>query len=82
MSVVPASQMVLMRKRKQLHQLMKEHKWDEIAQIEKELYRDINKAVEDQQRSPKELLGELGSVIAVYKELSTLCRLHSKKIMH
>ncbi len=81
MAVVPASQMVLMRKRKQLHQLMKEHKWDQIADIEKQLYNDINRAVEDQERSPKELLAELGSVIAVYKELSTLCRLYSKKLV-
>ena len=41
MSVIPASQIVLMRKRKQLHVLMQERRWDEVAQIEAELFEDI-----------------------------------------
>jgi hypothetical protein len=79
--VVPASHLVLMRKRKKLYQLMKEHKWDEVSAIELELYEDINRAVQDPDRSSKELLAELGSVISVYKELTTLCRLYSKQVV-
>jgi hypothetical protein len=79
--VVPASQLVLMRKRKKLYQLMKEHKWDEVSAIELELYEDINRAVQDPDRSSKELLAELGSVISVYKELTTLCRLYSQQVV-
>ena len=81
MAVIPASQLVLMRKRKQLHQLMKAHRWEEVAAIESELFREINAAAQDPQRSPKELLAELGSVIALYKELSALCRLYSQQIV-
>ena len=76
MSVIPASQIVLMRKRKQLHVLMQERRWDEVAQIEAELFEDIKLATQDPQRSPKQLLAELGSVIRVYRELSDLCYLY------
>ncbi len=79
--IIPASQMVLMRKRKQMHRLMAEKRWDEVSLIEGQLFRDINLAVNDPERSPKELLSELGSVIHVYKELSMLCRLYSKKLI-
>jgi len=79
MAVIPQSQLVLMRKRKQLHELMREHRWAEVATIEAELFREINRAVQDSQRSPKELLAELGSVINLYKELSLLCRQYSQQ---
>jgi hypothetical protein len=79
--VVPASQMALMRKRRQLHQLMKNHQWGEVAAIESQLFRDINLAVQDPNRSPKELLTELGGVIALYKELSLLCRRYSQQLV-
>jgi hypothetical protein len=78
--IVPASQMVLMRKRKELYQLMEESKWDEVSAMEKQLFNDINEAVKDPQRSPKELLSELSSVIGLYKELSALCRLYGKTL--
>lgn len=78
--IVPASQLALMRKRKELHELMKENRWDEVSAMEKQLFNDINHAVQDAQRSPKELLSELGSVIAVYKELSALCRLYGQRL--
>lgn len=78
--VVPASQMVLMRKRKELCQLIQENKWSEVSDMERELFNDINRAVQDPNRSPKELLAELGSVISVYKELSALCRYYGKKL--
>ncbi len=77
MTVVPASQMILMRKRKQLCQLIKEQRWSEVSDVEQQLFHDINRAAEDPSRSPKELLAELGAVITVYKELSILCRLYS-----
>ena len=80
MAVIPASQMALMRKRKALHQLMKTHKWEEIPRVEKQLFYDINVAFQDKQRSPKELLIELASLITVYKELSLLCHLYSKRL--
>lgn len=78
--IVPASQMVLMRKRKELCRLVEAHKWSEVSAMERELFNDINKAVQDPNRSPKELLTELGSVISVYKELSALCRFYGKTL--
>jgi N-methylhydantoinase B/oxoprolinase/acetone carboxylase alpha subunit len=78
--VVPASQMVLMRKRKELCQLIQDNKWNEVSEMERELFNDINRAVQDPERSPKELLAELGSVISVYKELSALCKFYGKKL--
>ena len=82
MTVIPQSQLVLMRKRKKLHGLMEAHKWGEVAAIEAELFREINIAVQDENRSPKELLAELGSVINLYKELSILCRQYSQQRAH
>ncbi|ODS24716.1 hypothetical protein AB835_02270 [Candidatus Endobugula sertula] len=81
MTVIPASQMLLMRKRRHLCGLMKEQRWDEVSLIEGELFNEINTAVQDPQRSPKELLAELRSVISVYKELSALCHLYGKQII-
>ncbi|MFT7387474.1 MAG: hypothetical protein ACI8VC_000714 [Candidatus Endobugula sp.] len=80
MVIIPESQMVLMRKRRQLNQLIKEQKWDDILCLERQLYDDITAAVQDPQRSPKELLAELGGVIGLYKELSAMCRLYSKTL--
>ncbi|EGG95135.1 hypothetical protein IMCC1989_1713 [gamma proteobacterium IMCC1989] len=80
MVIVPESQMVLMRKRRELNQLIKDHKWDEIVLIERQLFHDINTAVKDPQRSPKDLLAELGGVIRLYKELSIACRQYSKTL--
>lgn len=79
--IVPASQLVLARKRKQMCQLIQEHKWKEVSAMERALFNEINTAVQDPNRSPKELLEELGSVISVYKELSTFCRLYGDKLV-
>lgn len=80
MVVVPESQLVLMRKRRELNQLIKAHQWDEIIRIERELFEDINMAVQDPNRSPKDLLAELGGVIRLYKELSSACRMYGKSL--
>jgi hypothetical protein len=80
MVIIPESQMVLMRKRRELNNLIKEHKWDDILCIERQLYEDITAAVQDPQRSPKDLLVELGGVIRLYKELSAMCRSYSKTL--
>jgi len=81
MAVIPASHMLLMRKRRHLHELMKAHRWDEISAVEVELFNEINAAVDDPQRSPQDLLAELGCIISVYKELSDLCHMYQKQIM-
>ncbi|MGS2716848.1 hypothetical protein ACVBE9_01625 [Eionea flava] len=80
MVVVPESQMILMRKRRELKQLIADHRWDDILRIERELFSDISLAVQDPQRSPKELLAELSGVIRLYKELSVACKQYSQTL--
>jgi len=80
MVVIPESQMVLMRKRRELNRLIDAHQWDDILRIERELYSDISLAVQDPQRSPKDLLIELGGVIRLYKELSAACKQYGKTL--
>jgi len=76
MAVVPVSQLSLMRKRRQLKDLMEAGDWNEVLKVESELFADIDQAVTDPDRSSKELLNELGSVIRVYKELSEACHFY------
>ena len=78
MSLVPVSQVSLMRKRRELKQLMQEGRWDEVIRLEAELFAEIDAAAQDPARSAKDLLKELGSVIRVYRELSELCNRYSK----
>jgi hypothetical protein len=78
MAVVPASQLSLMRKRRQLKTLMHAGQWDQVLEVESQLFTDIDTAVQDPQRSPKELLSELGNVIRVYRELSDLCSVYGQ----
>lgn len=80
MSVVPASQLSLMRKRKQFEELLQQKKWQDVAALEAEFYQGIRTAVNDKERSAKELLTELNHIIRVYKELALLCQHHSKNL--
>ncbi|MFT6388331.1 MAG: hypothetical protein ACJAUP_001711 [Cellvibrionaceae bacterium] len=73
MSVIPMSQLSLMRVRRELKQLMGSGKWQKIIAIEADLFIEMDSAVQDAERSPKELLNELGQVVNLYKELSNLC---------
>jgi hypothetical protein len=73
MSLIPSSQLSLMRKRRQLKELMEAGQWSEVLELESDLFTEIDLAAQDPQRSPKELLSELGSVIRVYRELSDIC---------
>ncbi len=76
MPVVPVSQLSLMRKRRQLRELMESGQWDQLLEMESELFSQINLAVSDPERSSRELLSELGSIIRLYRELSECCSLY------
>jgi hypothetical protein len=82
MSVIPPTQLSLMRKRRQLKTLMESGHWNELLDIEVDLFTEIDTAVNDPQRSSKELLKELASVIRVYRELSDLCYIHGQSFQH
>jgi hypothetical protein len=80
MSVVPKSQLSLMRKRKEFTNLMETGQWEKLIDSESELFAEVDLAVSDKDRSSKELLKELGSVVKTYKELSKHCALFGKNI--
>ncbi len=82
MPVVPASQLSLMRKRRELKGLMESGEWEKLLEVEADLFTEIDTAVRDPERSSKELLTELGSVIRLYRELSDLCCLHGQDYQH
>lgn len=73
MSVVPPSQLSLMRKRQKMKELIKSGHWSELIGMEAELFAEIDTAINDPCRSSRELLNELGSVVRVYRELSDIC---------
>lgn len=78
MSVIPRSQLSLMRKRRELKQLMDAGEWQRILQLESDLFAEIDMAVQDSNRSPQDLLKELGQVIRLYRELSDACYLYGQ----
>ncbi len=78
--VIPISHLVLIRRRKQLQKMIADENWYQLAEMEYELFQDINRAVEDPQRASKNLLVELGQVIKMYKELTALCHQYSKTL--
>jgi len=82
MSVIPMSQLSLMRKRRELKELMEAGQWQKILVIEADLFTEIDMAVKDAERSPKELLNELGEVVKLYKELSSLCCIYAQEYHH
>jgi len=53
-----------------------------VAKLESELFKEITTATEDPERSPKELLVELSSVIGLYRELSELCQQYGQQYRH
>lgn len=79
MSLIPMSQLSLMRKRRELKKLIESGEWHKIVEIEADLFTEIDSAVQDAERSPKELLNELGQVINLYKELSALCCIYAQE---
>lgn len=76
MSIVPPSQLSLMRKRRELKEHMEAGNWNKLLELESELFADIDIAARDPERSPKALLSELGKTIGVYRQLSNLCGSH------
>ena len=73
MAIIPASQLSLMRKRRELKQSVDNHEWDKLLKLEADLCVEINNAVTDPQRSAKALMAELGGVITLYREMSDIC---------
>lgn len=73
MAIIPASQLSLMRKRRELKKSVDGCEWDQLLTLEADLCLEINNAVADPARSPKALMAELGGVIKLYREMSDIC---------
>jgi hypothetical protein len=73
MAIIPASQLSLMRKRRELKKSVDDCQWDKLLKLEADLCLEINNAVTDPARSPKALMAELGGVIKLYREMSDIC---------
>jgi hypothetical protein len=73
MTVIPASQLSLMRKHRELKRSVDECQWHKLLKLEADLCLEINAAVTDPARSPKALMTELGGVIKLYREMSDIC---------
>ena len=82
MSLIPASQLALMRKRREMSELMQQGDISKIIEIEEDLFDELDNAVQDNERSPKALLNELGQVVKLYRELSDLCHLYAQAEKH
>ncbi|MBX2808795.1 MAG: hypothetical protein KTR20_09210 [Cellvibrionaceae bacterium] len=74
MSVIPMTQVALVRKRRELTQSLQTQDWQHLLRLERELLPLIDGAMADLHRSPIELLKELGRVIALYRQLAQLCQ--------
>ena len=73
MAIIPASQLSLMRKRRELKKSVDECEWDKLLKLEADLCLEINNAVSDPARSSKALMAELGGVVKLYREMSDIC---------
>lgn len=73
MAVIPESQLLLMRKQREFQQLLDARDWHGLVALEKELVSLMDKAIADPQRSPKDLLKQMGLLTGIYRELSAAC---------
>lgn len=73
MVIIPASQLSLMRKRRELKKSVDACEWDKLLKLEADLCLEITNAVSDPGRSSKALMAELGSVVKLYREMSDVC---------
>lgn len=73
MAFVPASHLSLMRGRRKLNNSMLSGDWEKVIEAESDLFAEIDNAVKDSNRSPRELLSELTEIIRLYKSLSDTC---------
>ena len=73
MSVIPASQLALMRKRRELIQSLHQQDWESVVALEAELFELIDVASIDDNRSASDLLKELGRLSGVYRQISQVC---------
>lgn len=73
MSLIPETQMTLMRERKQFERVFGQRNWSSVCEQEKQLVGAVNDAFTDSEKDLGLLLKEMKAVVAVYRELLDVC---------
>ncbi len=73
MSLIPETQMALMRERKQFEKAFDLRNWSDVCEQEKQLVSAVNEAFTDSEKDLGLLLKEMKTVVAVYRELLDVC---------
>ena len=73
MSVIPSSQLVLSRTRRDLSTAMAKGDWSEVSALDKQLAEALDVASTDDGRDLGALLSELGHLLGMYQSLMKTC---------
>lgn len=73
MSLIPETQIALMRERKQFEKTCDQRDWSEVCEREKQLIGAVNDAFTDSEKDLGLLLKEMKTVVAAYRELLDVC---------
>lgn len=79
MAVIPESQLQLMRKQREFQQLLDARDWQAMVEQEKDLVDLLDVAINDPERSNKDLLIQMGQLTRLYRDLSTACHFEQKQ---
>lgn len=80
MSVIPSSQLVLSRNRRDLSKAMAKGDWSEVSILDKQLAEALEVASTDEGRDLGALLSELGHLLGLYKDLMKTCDENTRRI--
>lgn len=69
MSVIPSTQLRLVRERKQFKRLIDEQCWNQLLEKDRELMAAVSDASEDPDRDLHSLLSEMKAVVSNYRDL-------------
>lgn len=73
MSVIPFSQLELSRTRRDLERALQSGDWQSIGSLDKRLDVVMDSAATDTNRDIGSLLGEMSSLLSLYKEMMEVC---------
>lgn len=80
MSIIPSSQLVLSRSRRDITKAVDEGDWLLVSALDKQLGDDLNLAHTDSQRDPAVLLAELSQLLSLYKKIMTRCDTQAREL--
>ncbi len=74
MSVIPCSQVELMRIRREVNDALQNRDWYRVKDADLSLGLRLHKAATDPQRNPTALLREVQEIVHLYRQLVDACR--------